>query len=608
MSNRSKMIDAFAAMAVIALAVVVLNRVSVGWAVGWAAERTGDRVAHAAWNTSPFVWEMDHAEELHLRPSQGVEAEAAGAGEVRLETTTADPYLFLDLGGAAVPAAAYPIFEARWTLPAATNVQLHFWEPGNGQPRASQPVTLPPGPLEFRWDLRAVPFHRVTADGPKPSEWGGTAGTLDRFRVDFGDEAYRSFAVDRIALMPPPGGIRWVEDLEALRTRLESGEPLPAVRAADLHEGKVLPDAPWVRVLFLGRPEERSAPAALDPRAFGTRCIGCLHRPMGFPVKDALALARAWAGRITFYEVNPPWPTPERMLLWHRTWEASAGPPVFPRRVRAKDVPRSRPAPVPGRAKRTPDLEPVRWGAFAGAVVFCLLASALRLRGHRRWEGGVGALEVLGVWFVVQSVLAAFTSMADARFLAALWLVFGFILLSVARAPRVDAATAPATAPAWRRALEPFGLTDPGHVQANLTTLGATLVGLAGLWIVGATFEAFRLDAGGLASFPGYLGKALVQQLLLGPFLALRFLRLFGHRRNLAAAASAVVFASIHLPNFTFTASTLLMGFFWASLYLRHGRLVPLVLSHATLGTALSCAWTAPLVVSHHVGATYFLG
>jgi hypothetical protein len=131
--------------------------------------------------------------------------------------------------------------------------------------------------------------------------------------------------------------------------------------------------------------------------------------------------------------------------------------------------------------------------------------------------------------------------------------------------------------------------------------------GAAGIVLAGWATGSLEWRPGAAGRFPEYLGKAAVQQVLLCPFLAVRFRDSLGGRRAPAAACAAALFSLLHLPNGTLAASALALGFVCSWLYLRAERLLPVVLAHAVLGTAAGSLWSAPLLVSHRVGAMFFL-
>ncbi|MHC5036573.1 MAG: CPBP family glutamic-type intramembrane protease [Planctomycetota bacterium] len=609
--SRKTFFDSLAAVLVIALALVVLNRAAVWWTVNRTARESGALLSHAAWGSTPYAWEMDDPSELMLRPSRGLKSLSVEDGSLTFEALDNDPYLYLDLGRLPVPAKRYPVFSAQWSYSEETYIQLHFWEPGNPEPRVSSPVTMPSGELAFQWDLRWVPFYRLEPGVGDPLPWGGERGIAHLFRVDFGDRPGVQVKIDRLALESVPENAPWLADLEMLRGMLEGGEEIPAVEAFQMASPDARPRAPWIRLLFTADSYPLSAPPGFDPHSEGTRCIGCFRWPLGIPADTAGSIARGWAGRVDFFEVHFPWSSPEHQIRWKKTWDEVAGVPLFPRKVKAKDIPLTAPKPLPGRAKQGASFGALRWGIFTWAVLFFALMGTLHMRGFGEGARGKEILEVLGVWATFQIVLAAFPRY-DVRFFTVMWLAFGLVVLAVMK-PGWREGGESGIAPGGERlsagkALKAFGFSEPGHIQGAWTAAGATLAGLVGIWVVGASFGEFRFKPEILGAFPAYLGKAFVQQILLCPFLSRSIFRLVGRRRYVAAALAAVVFASIHLPNFTLTGSTLLMGFLWSSLFLKYGKLFPLILSHAVLGTCMGGFWGPPLLMSHRVGARMFLG
>ncbi|MHC4600937.1 MAG: CPBP family glutamic-type intramembrane protease [Planctomycetota bacterium] len=133
-----------------------------------------------------------------------------------------------------------------------------------------------------------------------------------------------------------------------------------------------------------------------------------------------------------------------------------------------------------------------------------------------------------------------------------------------------------------------------------------TVVGILALIAVGWMTGSLRFKTSAFAHFPEYLAKALVQQVLLCSFLSLRFQHIFRDRKAVPAACSALVFSSLHLPNFTLVAVTLLAGFFWSYFFLSRGKILPVIVSHAVLGVSISAFLTKPFFASHGAGAVFF--
>ncbi|MHC4778031.1 MAG: hypothetical protein ACYTFG_05575, partial [Planctomycetota bacterium] len=548
---KRRSLESLGAIILIALAVVAQNRIATWWAVSRSGERTGELVAHGARGTTPFVWDMNDPAELHLSPSRGFDIISMEEGALHLETTDGDPYLFLDLAGESLLASRYPVFKVRMAMEAGSPLQIHFWEPGIGEPRASAPLEVRSDALEtldVSLDLNRYPFYRVDP-GMTPARWGGESGVVDQFRIDLGVLSHVGIIINRIALETAPGWPVWPDDYDALRRTLLSTEELPAIKAASLATLDP-PEAPWVRVIFDANSTPPTPPKRFVRGERNGRYIGCFAWPMGLSAGQALDVARGWGTTFEFFEVHFPWPTPEYWLLWKQRWDAGAGPPLFPRKIRAGDLPPDAAPPLPGRDGNPGTLEAPRWGLFAGTLLFVVLTSIGRIRVGGAGRSSTAAIELIGVWVAIQSVLALFSRYHDLRCMGAMWAVFLFMILSIAAGRRGDES---ADKPPMQKIARRFGLDGLGGGQAGWTALGVTLAGLASLWILGSTFSALRFKGEGLWALPDYLGRALIQQLILCPFLARRFDELVGGRRALAAALAAVAFSSLHLPNFTLT-------------------------------------------------------
>jgi membrane protease YdiL (CAAX protease family) len=102
-----------------------------------------------------------------------------------------------------------------------------------------------------------------------------------------------------------------------------------------------------------------------------------------------------------------------------------------------------------------------------------------------------------------------------------------------------------------------------------------------------------------------YLLFAALQQFLLQVFV-LHSLRRAKLAKSVAITLSAFMFALWHTPNFTLMALCFCAGLFWSWHYMRHGKLLPLVLSHALLGWICSGVMPETLLRSANVGVGFF--
>lgn len=108
-----------------------------------------------------------------------------------------------------------------------------------------------------------------------------------------------------------------------------------------------------------------------------------------------------------------------------------------------------------------------------------------------------------------------------------------------------------------------------------------------------------------LRHYGGYALWAGLQQLILQCFFLSRALRLIPNA-TAAAALSAVLFATAHLPNPVLTAITLVCGLAACLFFLHYRNLWPLAIAHAILGIAI--AVTIPGHIDHNmrVGISYW--
>jgi|ERR1700756_1734064 membrane protease YdiL (CAAX protease family) len=90
---------------------------------------------------------------------------------------------------------------------------------------------------------------------------------------------------------------------------------------------------------------------------------------------------------------------------------------------------------------------------------------------------------------------------------------------------------------------------------------------------------------------------AMVQQFMLQSFFYVRLEAVLGSKP--AVPATALLFASAHLPNPILTVSTLLGGLFFCEMFRRYRSIYPLGIVHAALG--LSLAATLPDSLIHHL-------
>lgn len=130
------------------------------------------------------------------------------------------------------------------------------------------------------------------------------------------------------------------------------------------------------------------------------------------------------------------------------------------------------------------------------------------------------------------------------------------------------------------------GITSVWHAWAVMllaTVAGALLFTALASWLELLPNADSKLASRGLSHWiVKKLPTVAVQQLGLQLFVVPACFEIF-RRRWLAVAVAAAVFGLIHLPNLPLMALTFCGGLVWCSLYLRTGRIAPLVVSHLLL-------------------------
>lgn len=175
-----------------------------------------------------------------------------------------------------------------------------------------------------------------------------------------------------------------------------------------------------------------------------------------------------------------------------------------------------------------------------------------------------------------------------------------------------DLTRLPVWALVWAFALVGFAMTSVwrerdygnfGNRYAWWWAVGLTAVVAVVLIIVG------RYSGAGFAPWPkntiGYLPWALVQQILLGPFLAARWETIL-RKPEPAALLTGLMFGAIHFPNFALMSGTLVLGTVWALMFLRWRAWLPLAVSHAVLAPLPLLVLPVWLLRSAEVGARFW--
>ena len=135
----------------------------------------------------------------------------------------------------------------------------------------------------------------------------------------------------------------------------------------------------------------------------------------------------------------------------------------------------------------------------------------------------------------------------------------------------------------------------------SATLIIAALVIAIGL-LAGKTPTLNRQVALAFLSYPLW---GLAQQYAMQSF-TLRRLRGATDSNPLAAAGTALLFASLHWPNLALSLVTLLGGYVWCRLFLRHPNLFTLALSHGWLAVLLRYSWPAEWLHNLRIGPSFW--
>ena len=151
------------------------------------------------------------------------------------------------------------------------------------------------------------------------------------------------------------------------------------------------------------------------------------------------------------------------------------------------------------------------------------------------------------------------------------------------------------------RSGRPLAVTAGAMRAAWLTVAAVVLVMAAPAVLLG---DGGGTSAAGLAArLAFYLPWALLQQLVLQRLLVPA---LGGHGQPLALVGGAVLFGLLHWPNLALMVATLALGLLASLLYRHHGRLLPLAVLHAMLGTLYLELLPREWLWSGAVGWRYF--
>ncbi len=139
-------------------------------------------------------------------------------------------------------------------------------------------------------------------------------------------------------------------------------------------------------------------------------------------------------------------------------------------------------------------------------------------------------------------------------------------------------------------------------VQKSITAL--TII-LTSAFIAGILFH-YGIGRPSLKAFAVYLVWALIQQAVIGPFIANHLHTRCRLPKTTAAVLAGLVFGLLHFPNPLLMLLTTFAGTLWAWLWLETRLLLPLAISHATLALALFSLADHWWLVSGRVGIQFF--
>ncbi|UCF21196.1 MAG: CPBP family intramembrane metalloprotease [Gemmatimonadota bacterium] len=145
------------------------------------------------------------------------------------------------------------------------------------------------------------------------------------------------------------------------------------------------------------------------------------------------------------------------------------------------------------------------------------------------------------------------------------------------------------------------------NLPASARDVGlATLFG--GVLVIAISLLAGQspsLDREVSAAFFSYPLWGLAQQYAMQSFTLRRIFGATGHKRG-AAAGTALLFAFLHWPNLALAIVTLVGGYVWCRLFIRHPNLLTLALSHGWLAVLLRYSWPADWIHNLRIGPSFW--
>jgi hypothetical protein len=163
-----------------------------------------------------------------------------------------------------------------------------------------------------------------------------------------------------------------------------------------------------------------------------------------------------------------------------------------------------------------------------------------------------------------------------------------FVLAAVAVALIIASAARSRRLWALARSVDPPGPRAAWMAAFGFTAIALTVLAVAAVLVARARGASLGDRFGNwhmLATAPLYFGWALLQQYIFQFYWLGRWLQLVPAWA--AVVVTALAFSAVHYPRWPVMAVTLVACTVWSLIYLRWRTLLPLVISHGLLGTAL---------------------
>ncbi|NOQ79124.1 MAG: CPBP family intramembrane metalloprotease [Gammaproteobacteria bacterium] len=228
------------------------------------------------------------------------------------------------------------------------------------------------------------------------------------------------------------------------------------------------------------------------------------------------------------------------------------------------------------------------------SIVFCVLLALLSLLSWSPYIKKRASIQLLVIVCATVITMQLVPFVTKSMFL--LGLDVGLYLLLLIAMLRIDARFGWREGVGLNTGLQPWLIVGIGTaiLLLFLIGLGFILGIMDGLDIESISKRIYR-----------YLLLAFIQQLILGPILALTLSRLTSSH-VLAVLVAASVFSLFHFPNVPLAAVTFVAGLLWGHVYLRYGTILPQVISHVLLGSVFLLLIPVLIGGSGKVGFNYF--